>query len=383
MAKLYHDSDADLGVLKGKKICVLGFGSQGKAQSMCLRDSGLNVVVGLRKGGKSWDEAKKNGMKVAEVADAVKGADVVMVLLPDEVQGDVYKNQIAPNLKSGAAVDFAHGFSITFKEIKVPNNVDVIMMAPKAPGPMVREMFVQGFGTPALIAVEQNKSGNAKNIALALAKGIGATKAGVIETTFVEEATSDLFGEQVVLCGGVTALVEAGFETLVKNGYQPEIAYFECMHELKLIVDLFQKGGMMHMWTSVSNTAEYGGLSRRDRIITDATRKEMQVILDEIRDGKFAKEWMKDAKSGMKKMEKLEKVEAESKIEVVGKGIRELFETKDSPAKKPAAKKAVKAPAKKPAVKKAVKKAPAKKAIKAPAKKAPAKAPAKKKTAKK
>jgi ketol-acid reductoisomerase len=377
MAKLYHDSDADLGALKGKKIAVLGFGSQGKAQSMCLKDSGLNVVVGLRKDGNSWKDAKKNGMKVAEVADAVKGADVVMVLVPDEVQGDVFKTKIAPNLKPGAALEFAHGFSITFKEIKAPKENDVIMMAPKAPGPMVREMYVQGFGTPALIAVEQDHSGKAKSIALALAKGIGATKAGVIETTFVEEATSDLFGEQVVLCGGVTALVEAGFNTLVKNGYQPEIAYFECLHELKLIVDLFQKGGMMHMWDSVSNTAEYGGLTRRDRVINKDTCNEMQAILDEIRDGRFAKEWMKDAKSGMKKMKKLEEAEAKSKVEVVGKGIRALFETKAPvAAKKPAAKKvaakpaAKKAPAKKPAAKKAV--------VKPAAKKAPAKKPSKK-----
>ncbi|MCE5297038.1 MAG: ketol-acid reductoisomerase [Euryarchaeota archaeon] len=376
MAKLYHDSDADLGVLKGKKIAVLGFGSQGKAQSMCLKDSGLNVIVGLRKDGKSWVDAKKNGMKVAEVAEAVKGADVVMVLLPDEVQGEVFKSQVAPNLKKGAALEFAHGFSIVFKEIKVPKENDVIMMAPKAPGPMVREMYVQGFGTPALVAVEQDHSGSAKSIALALAKGIGATKAGVIETTFTEEATSDLFGEQVVLCGGVTALVEAGFETLVKNGYQPEIAYFECLHELKLIVDLFQKGGMMHMWDSVSNTAEYGGLTRRDRVITKETREEMQVILDEIRDGKFAEEWMKDAKSGMKKMKKLEEAEAKSRVEVVGKGIRALFETKAPAAKKPAVKKktAAKAPAKK---------ASAKKVAAEPAKKAVPKKKPTKKTAKK
>ncbi|HSV42739.1 MAG TPA: ketol-acid reductoisomerase, partial [Methanomassiliicoccales archaeon] len=312
MAKIYHDSDADLKVLKGKKIAVIGFGSQGRAQSMCLQDSGLNVVVGLRKGGKSWNEAKKNGMKVAAVADAVKDADVVMILLPDEVQGDVYAKEVAPNLKAGAALDFAHGFSIVFKEIEPPTNVDIIMMAPKSPGPMVRQTFVEGFGVPALIAVERDSTGNAKNIALALAKGIGATKAGVIETTFTEEATSDLFGEQAVLCGGVTALIKAGFDTLVKAGYQPEIAYFECLHEVKLIVDLIQKGGMMHMWTSVSNTAEYGGLSRRDRLITAETRKEMEVMLKEIQEGKFAKEWMKDAKSGMKKMEKLEKAEAES-----------------------------------------------------------------------
>ncbi len=211
MAKIYHDSDADLGVLKGKKIAVIGFGSQGKAQSMCLHDSGLNVTVGVRKGGKSWKDAKKNGMKVDEIADAVKDADVVMVLVPDETQGDVFEKEIKPNLKKGAALDFAHGFSIVFGTVKPPKNVDVVMMAPKSPGPMEREVYLQGFGVPALIAVEQDYSGKAKKIALALAKGLGATRAGVIETDFREEATSDLFGEQAVLCGGVTALIEAGF----------------------------------------------------------------------------------------------------------------------------------------------------------------------------
>ncbi len=328
MAKIYHDSDADLGVLKGKKIAVIGFGSQGKAQSMCLHDSGLNVTVGVRKGGKSWKDAKKNGMKVDEIAKAVKGADVVMVLVPDETQGDVFEKEIKPNLKKGAALDFAHGFSIVFGTVKPPKDVDVVMMAPKSPGPMEREVYLQGFGVPALIAVEQDYSGKAKKIALALAKGLGATKAGVIETDFREEATSDLFGEQAVLCGGVTALIEAGFETLVKNGYQPEIAYFECLHELKLIVDLIQSGGMMNMWTSVSNTAEYGGLSQRDKLITEDTKKAMDKMLKNIQTGKFAKEWLKDASSGMKKLQSMEDAEATSKIEVVGKDIRALFETK-------------------------------------------------------
>jgi ketol-acid reductoisomerase len=328
MAKIYHDSDADLGVLKGKKIAVIGFGSQGKAQSMCLRDSGLDVTVGVRKGGKSWKDAKKNGMKVDEIAKAVKGADVVMVLVPDETQGEVFEKDIRPNLKKGAALDFAHGFSIVFGTVKPPKDVDVVMMAPKSPGPMEREVYLQGFGVPALIAVEQDYSGKAKKIALALAKGLGATKAGVIETDFREEATSDLFGEQAVLCGGVTALIEAGFETLVKNGYQPEIAYFECLHELKLIVDLIQSGGMMKMWTSVSNTAEYGGLSQRDKLITEDTKKAMDKMLKNIQTGKFAKEWLADASGGMKKLQSMEDAEATSKIEVVGKDIRALFETK-------------------------------------------------------
>jgi ketol-acid reductoisomerase len=328
MAKIYHDADADLGVLKGKKVAVIGFGSQGKAQSMCLKDSGLDVVVGLRKGGKSWDDAKKNGMKVEEVPKAVKGADVVMVLIPDEIQGVVFEKEIKPNLREGAALDFAHGFGITFGTIKPPKNVDVIMMAPKAPGPREREVFLEGFGVPALIAVHQDFTGKAKKVALALAKGIGATKAGVLETDFREEATSDLFGEQAVLCGGVTALIKAGFDTLVDDGYQPEIAYFECLHELKLIVDLIQSGGMMKMWTSVSNTAEFGGLSTRDRVITEDTRKAMKQMLKEIQAGKFAETWLKDAQTGMKKLEAMEKAEAESKIEVVGKDIRDLFEKK-------------------------------------------------------
>ena len=341
---------------------------------MCMRDSGLDVVVGLRKGGKSWDDAKKNGMKVAAVADAVKGADVIMILIPDEVQGKVWKEDILPNLKEGAAIDFAHGFAITFGVIKPPKNVDVIMMAPKSPGPMERQVYLEGFGVPALIAVEQNFTGKAKQIALCLAKGLGATKAGVIETTFKEEATSDLFGEQAVLCGGVTALIEAGFNTLVKRGYQPEIAYFECLHEVKLIVDLIQKGGMMHMWNSVSNTAEYGGLSTRDKVINAESKKAMEGLLDDILAGKFAKEWMKDADGGMKKLRSMEKKEAESNIEVVGKEIRSLFEVKGAPKVKAAPKKAVakKAPVKKGTTKPAapLKKAPVKKTV---AKKAPAK----------
>ncbi|MDD1756968.1 MAG: ketol-acid reductoisomerase [Methanomassiliicoccales archaeon] len=328
MAKIYHDADADLGVLKGKKVAVIGFGSQGKAQSMCLKDSGLNVVVGLRKGGKSWEDAKKNGMKVDEVPKAVKGADVVMVLIPDEIQGAVFEKDIKPNLKQGAALDFAHGFGITFGTIKPPKNVDVIMMAPKAPGPREREVFLEGFGVPALIAVHQDFTGNAKQVALALAKGIGATKAGVLETDFREEATSDLFGEQAVLCGGVTALIKAGFDTLVEDGYQPEIAYFECLHELKLIVDLIQSGGMMKMWTAVSNTAEFGGLSTRDRVITPDTKKAMKKMLKEIQNGKFAETWLSDAQTGMKKLDAMEKAEAESRVEVVGKEIRALFEKK-------------------------------------------------------
>jgi ketol-acid reductoisomerase len=328
MAKIYHESDADLGVLKGKKVAVIGFGSQGRAQALCLHDSGLDVTVGVRKDGKSWVEAKKNGLKVDTVAGAVKGADVVMVLIPDEVQGDVYKAEIEPNLKEGAALEFAHGFAITFGTIKPPKTVDVIMMAPKAPGPMERKVYLEGFGVPARIAVQQHFTGNAKAIALALAKGLGSTKAGVLETNFREEATSDLFGEQAVLCGGVTALINAGFQTLVKRGYQPEIAYFECLHEVKLIVDLIYSGGMMNMWRSVSNTAEFGGLTTRDLVINEESKAAMEKMLDRICSGEFAKEWLADAKAGMPRMRSLEKAEGDSQIEKVGTEIRALFESK-------------------------------------------------------
>jgi len=328
MARIYHESDADLNVLKGKKVAVIGFGSQGKAQALCLHDSGLDVTVGVRKDGKSWVDAKKNGLKVDTVAGAVKGADVVMVLIPDEVQGDVYAAEIAPNLKEGAALEFAHGFAITFGTIKPPKTVDVIMMAPKAPGPMERKVYLEGFGVPALIAVHQDYTGKAKSIALALAKGLGSTKAGVLETDFREEATSDLFGEQAVLCGGVTALINAGFQTLVKRGYQPEIAYFECLHEVKLIVDLIYSGGMMNMWRSVSNTAEFGGLTTRDLVINEESKKAMEKMLDRICSGEFAKEWLEDAKKGMPRMKALEKAEGESQVEKVGTEIRALFESK-------------------------------------------------------
>ncbi len=328
MARIYHESDADLNVLKGKKVAVIGFGSQGKAQALCLHDSGLDVTVGVRKDGKSWVDAKKNGLKVDTVAGAVKGADVVMVLIPDEVQGDVYAAEIEPNLKKGAALEFAHGFAITFGTIKPPKTVDVIMMAPKAPGPMERKVFLEGFGVPALIAVHQDHSGKAKSIALALAKGLGSTKAGVLETDFREEATSDLFGEQAVLCGGVTALINAGFQTLVKRGYQPEIAYFECLHEVKLIVDLIYSGGMMNMWRSVSNTAEFGGLTTRDLVINEESKAAMEKMLDRICSGEFAKEWLDDAKKGMPRMKALEKAEGDSQVEKVGTEIRALFESK-------------------------------------------------------
>ncbi|OPY34613.1 MAG: ketol-acid reductoisomerase [Methanomassiliicoccales archaeon PtaU1.Bin030] len=327
--KIYHDSDADLEVLNGKKIAVIGYGNQGRAQALCIHDCGMNVTVGARKGGESWDLAQADGLKVADIPSAVKGADIVMILLPDEVQPRVYKEQIAPNLKDGASLEFAHGFAITFKLITPPKNADVIMVAPKSPGRMVRQTFLEGFGVPSLIAVEQDASGKAKKTALALAKCLGSTKAGVLETDFREEATSDLFGEQAVLCGGVTALIEAGFETLINAGYKPEIAYFEVLHELKLIVDLIQAGGMMHMWDSVSNTAEYGGLTRRDRVINEESKNAMKKILEDINSGRFAEEWTKEWTVDLKNMKRLEAEESEKEIERVGKEIRRLFERKN------------------------------------------------------
>ncbi len=328
--KIYHDSDADLKILSGKKIAVIGYGNQGRAQALCLHDSGLNVTVGARKDGDSWKEAKKDGLKVLEIPKAVKDADVVMILLPDEVQPKVYSEQIAPNLKEGAALEFAHGFAITFDLITPPKKTDVIMVAPKSPGRMVRRTYEEGFGVPSLIAVEKDSSKKAKKIALALAKGIGSTKAGVLETHVpARKRHQILFGEQAVLCGGVTALIEAGFETLVKKGYRPEIAYFEVLHELKLIVDLIQAGGMMHMWDSVSNTAEYGGLTRRDKVINAQSKKAMEKILDDINSGKFAAEWVKEWGVDLKNMKALEKEESQKQVEKVGKEIRALFERKD------------------------------------------------------
>ena len=281
--QLYHDKDADLKVLDGKKVAVLGYGSQGRAQALCFNDSGIDVTIGVRKDGKSWNKAKEDGLKVAEFA---KDADVVMMLLPDEVQPDIYKEYVEPNLKKGAALEFAHGFAITYRLIQPPADVDVIMMAPKAPGDMERLVFTEGFGVPALICIHQDVTGNAKKIALALAKGLGSTRAGVFETTFDNETYTDLFGEQSVLCGGLTALIRQGFKTLTDAGYPPEMAYFEVLHETKLIDDLIIKGGFELMWNVVSNTAEYGGMTRRDRVITEQSAEGMKSILEEIENGK-------------------------------------------------------------------------------------------------
>jgi len=326
--EIYHDSDVDMNILKGKKIAVLGYGAQGRAQALCLHDSGLDITVGARKTGASWNKVKEDGLKVAEIPEAVKGADVVMMLLPDEVQPDIYEEMVRPNMKKGAALEFAHGFSITYKLITPPEGIDVIMMAPKSPGDMERVAYLEGFGVPALISVHKDATGNAKKLALALAKGIGSTRAGVFETTFDFETKSDLFGEQAVLCGGITALIAAGFETLRKGGYPAEIAYFEVLHETKLIVDLIQAGGFTKMWDVVSNTAEFGGLTRRDRIITAESKKGMESVLNDIETGKFKDEWRAEWKNGLKDLKKMEKADQSLELEVVGKDIRALFERK-------------------------------------------------------
>ena len=292
MAKIYYDSDVNFEVLHDKTIAVLGYGSQGRGQSRNLKDSGLNVIIGLYSGSKSWARAEKEGFKVFTVAEAVKQADITMVLIPDEKQADVYRNEIAPNLKEGSALCFSHGFNITFKQIVPPSNVDVFLVAPKGPGHLVRRTFVEGSGVPDVFAVEQDASGHCFDIALAYARGIGGTRAGIIQTTFKEETETDLFGEQCVLCGGVTHLIQNGFEVLVAAGYQPEIAYFECFHEMKLIVDLMYEGGMAKMRYSISDTAEYGDYTTGPKIITPEVKKAMEKALEEIQNGSFARNWL-------------------------------------------------------------------------------------------
>ena len=323
--KLYHEEDADLGIFDGKKVSVLGYGAQGRAQALCFHDSGIDVTVGVRKDGKSWNKAKEDGLKVQEFADAVKDADVVLMLLPDEIQPDIYKDFVEPNLKEGAALEFAHGFAITYKLIVPPKNVDVIMMAPKAPGDMERVVFTEGFGVPALICVHQDYTGNAKNIALGLAKGLGSTRAGVFETTFDNETYTDLFGEQAVLCGGQTELIKRGFETLTEAGYPPQMAYFEVLHETKLIVDLINKGGFELMWNVVSNTAEYGGLTRRERVVTQQSKDAMAEILKEIENGTFKTQWRSEWENGLVNLKKMEEDEKKLQLEITGKEIRQLF----------------------------------------------------------
>jgi ketol-acid reductoisomerase len=323
--KVYYDNDADLSLLKDKVIAVLGYGSQGHAHALNLRDSGLNVVVGLKPGGPSWERAKKDGFEPMLPKEACEKADLIMILVPDQTQPALYKECIEPVLKPGKMLLFAHGFNIHYGQIIPPAEVDVAMVAPKGPGHLVRREFERGAGVPCLVAVHQNASGKALEKALAYAKGIGGTRAGVIETTFKEETETDLFGEQVVLCGGVSALIKAGFETLVEAGYQPEIAYFECLHELKLIVDLIYEGGLAFMRYSISDTAEYGDLTRGPRIINEAVRAEMKKILKEIQTGEFAREWILENQAGRPVLNALRKKEAEHPIEEVGARLRAMM----------------------------------------------------------
>lgn len=321
-AKMYYESDADLDLLKGKTIAVLGYGSQGHAHALNLRDSGVNVIVAQREGGDNYKKAVEDGWKPVSVADAVKQADWVHILLPDEAQKKVWEEDIKPNIKKGAVLSFAHGFNIRFKQIVPTEDLDVVMIAPKGPGHLVRRQYEEGKGVPCLIAVEQNASGKAKDLALAYAKGIGGTRGGVLETTFSEETETDLFGEQAVLCGGLVELINSGFETLVAAGYQPEIAYFECLHEVKLIVDLIFEGGFGKMNYSISDTAEYGEYVTGKRIITDQTREEMKKVLADIQSGKFANDWIEENKKSRPFFNAARKEISERKIEKVGARLR-------------------------------------------------------------
>jgi len=325
MAKIYYENDANLDLIKDKTIGIIGFGSQGHAHALNLRDSGCDVMVGLYPGSKSWTQAQMAGLKVGTVEEVSRDADIIMILAPDQVQAQVYKDSIEPGLTAGKMLMFAHGFNIHFNQIVPPSDVDVTMIAPKAPGHKVRETFLEGNGTPGIIAVHQNATENAQQVALAYGKGIGCARAGIIETTFEEETETDLFGEQVVLCGGVTALVKAAFETLVQAGYQPEIAYFECMHELKLLVDMMHEGGMAYMRYSISDTAEYGDYTRGPRIIDDHTRNNMKQVLNNIQSGAFAREWILENQAGRPSFLALRRQNAEHMIEQVGSQLRSMM----------------------------------------------------------
>lgn len=325
MAKMYYCADANKEMLAGKTVAIIGYGSQGHAHALNLKDNGVNVIVGLYEGSKSAAKAKEAGLAVKSVAEAVKAADVTMILIPDEKQAAVYRTEIEPNLKAGSALAFAHGFNIHFKQIMPPDNVDVFMVAPKGPGHLVRRVFTEGKGVPCLMAIYQDATGAARELTLAYAWGIGGTRAGVIETTLGEECETDLFGEQAVLCGGCTALIKAGFETLVEAGYQPEIAYFECMHEMKLIVDLMYEGGMAAMRYSVSDTAEYGDYVSGPRVITEETKKEMKKILAEIQDGTFARNWILENQANRPAFQAMRRRGAEHQIERVGKELRSMM----------------------------------------------------------
>ncbi|MFD3945639.1 ketol-acid reductoisomerase [Streptomyces sp. NPDC058579] len=325
MAELFYDADADLSIIQGRKVAVIGYGSQGHAHALSLRDSGVDVRVGLHEGSKSKAKAEEQGLRVVTPAEAAAEADVIMILIPDPIQAKVYEESIAPNLKDGKALFFAHGFNVRFGFIKPPAGVDVALVAPKGPGHLVRRQYEEGRGVPAIAAVEQDATGGAFALALSYAKAIGGTRAGVIKTTFTEETETDLFGEQAVLCGGASALVKAGFETLVEAGYQPEIAYFECLHELKLIVDLMYEGGLEKMRWSVSETAEWGDYITGPRIITDATKAEMKQVLTEIQDGTFAKNWMDEYHGGLKKYNEYKTQDEKHLLETTGKELRKLM----------------------------------------------------------
>jgi ketol-acid reductoisomerase len=322
---VYYDKDADLSLIEGKKVAIIGYGSQGHAHANNLRESGVSVTVGLRPGSASAAKATNAGLDVQSIEDAVSGADVAMILAPDEHQARLYRDQVAPNIKEGAALAFAHGFNIHYGQIEPREDLDVIMIAPKGPGHLVRSTYTQGGGVPSLIAVYQDATGQARDIALAYASANGGGRAGIIETTFREECETDLFGEQVVLCGGLTSLIQTGFETLVEAGYAPEMAYFECLHEVKLIVDLIYEGGIANMRYSISNTAEYGDLTRGPRIVTDETKAEMKRCLAEIQSGEFAREFILENQAGAPKMKALRRLGEEHQIEEVGERLREMM----------------------------------------------------------
>ena len=324
-AKIYYDKDADLSLLKGKAIAILGYGSQGHAHAQNLRDSGCNVIVGQRPGSANYDLAMNDGFKPVSVEEATEKGDLINMLLPDEVQGDIYRASVKPHLKPGNILMCSHGFNIHFGQVEAPKGVDSLLVAPKGPGHLVRSEFEKGGGVPCLIALNEGASDETRKLGLAYAKGIGGTRGGVIETTFAEETETDLFGEQVVLCGGVSALVKAGFETLVEAGYQPEMAYFECMHELKLIVDLFYQGGLNYMRYSVSNTAEFGDYTRGPRIVTEQTKAEMKKILHEIQTGQFAKEWILENRANQPTFQAIKRRERSHQIEETGKQLRRMM----------------------------------------------------------
>lgn len=325
MGKMYYDNDVDFGMIEGKTVAVIGYGSQGHAHALNLKESGVKVVVGLYQGSKSWDKVKNDGLEVKTVEEAVESADVVMVLVPDEKQKKLYEESIEPYLEEGNALAFAHGFNIVFSQIVPPKNVDVFMVAPKGPGHIVRRVYKEGQGVPVLIAVEQDYTGKCKEMALAYARGIGGTRAGAIETTFKEETETDLFGEQAVLCGGVSELIKAGFDTLTDAGYQPEVAYFECLHEMKLIVDLLYEGGLENMRYSISDTAEYGDYMTGTRIVNEDTRKEMKKILAEIQEGKFARKWILENQAGRPEFNAIKNKELEHKLTSTGKKLRDMM----------------------------------------------------------